>query len=66
MHAGFSYNKYPLKAVSGYDQGIPQLQTTDKATAPQSRATQQSRDTKQSNQLSLTHQDDCKTGMNIK
>ena len=42
--------------------------------APQGRATQQSgrqtetpgRQTKQSNQLSLPHQDDCKTRMDIK
>ena len=33
------------KLVSGYDQEMPQSQTTDKPMAPRGRATQQSRDT---------------------
>ena len=53
------------KIVSEYDQEIPQSQTADKPMAPRRRATQRPRDTmrqtKQSNQLSLPHQDDCKT-----
>ena len=56
---------------SEYDQEILQSQTADKPMAPPERATQQSRDTRktkfqQSNQLSLPHQDDCKTRMDIK
>ena len=49
-----------------YDQEIPQSQTADKSMAPRGRATQQSRATKQSNKLSLPHQDNCKTRMGIK
>ena len=44
--------------------------TADKPMAPRERAAQPSRDarkkTKQSSQLSLPHQDDCKTRMGIK
>ena len=47
---------------SEYDKEIPQSQTADKPMAPRGRATQ----TKQSNQPSLPHQDDCKTRMDIK
>ena len=47
---------------SEYDQEIPQSQTADKPMAPLGRATQQL----QNNQLSLPHQDDCKTRMDIK
>ena len=58
------------KIVSEYDQEIPQLRTADKPMTPRGRATQnhetQGRQTKQSNQLSLPHQDDCKTRMDIK
>ena len=58
------------KIVSEYDQEIPQLQTADNPMAPRGRATQPSRDTreqiKQSIQLSLPHQDDCNTRMDIK
>ena len=43
---------------------MPQSQTADNPMAPRGRATKQSRDArktqKQSNQLSLPHQDDCK------
>ena len=50
---------------SEYDQKIPRSQTEDNPMAPRGRAPQLSRDTrkqiKQSNQLSLRHQDDCKT-----
>ena len=38
------------KIVSGYDQEIPQSQTADKPMAPRGRATQQSRDTRKTNQ----------------
>ena len=53
------------KIVSEYDQGIPQSQTADQPIAPRGRATPNhkttGRLTKQSNQLSFPHQDDCKT-----
>ena len=47
---------------------ISQSQTVDKPLTPRGRATQQSqeRQTKQSNWLSIPHQDDCKTRMDIK
>ena len=55
--------------VSEYDQEIPRSQTGDKPMAPRGRATHQSPDTrkqtKQSCQLSLPCQDDCKTRMDI-
>ena len=58
------------KKISQYDQEIPQSQTTDKPMAPRGRATQQLRDTRKKNYekqpyLSLPHQDDCKTRMDI-
>ena len=57
-----------LRIACENDQEIPQSQTADSPMAPRERATQQSpgRQTKQSNQLSLPHQDDCKTRMDIK
>ena len=56
------------KIVSEYDQEIPQSQTADNPVAPRGRAAQpsQGRQIKQSNQLSLPHQDDCNTRMDIK
>ena len=59
------------KIVSEYDQEIPQSQTADNPMAPRGRAAQTLKKTpgrqiKQSNQLSLPHQDDCNTKMNIK
>ena len=58
------------KIVSEYDQEIPQSQTADNPVAPRGRGPQPSGDTrrqiKQSNQLSLPHQDDCNTKMDIK
>ena len=58
------------KIVSEYDQEIPQSRTADNPVAPRGRAAQPSQDTrrqiKQSNQLSLPHQDDCNTRMDIK
>ena len=58
------------KIVSEYDQELPQSQTADNPMVPRGSATQPSRDTrktiKQSNQLSLPHQDDCNTRMDIK
>ena len=57
------YRILSIKIVSEYDQDIPQSQTADKPMAPRGRARQQ---TKQSNQLSLPHQDDCKTRRDIK
>ena len=59
-----------LKKVSEYNQEIPQSQTADKPMAPQGSSHNNHetprRQTKQSNQLSLPHQDDCKTGRDIK
>ena len=57
------------KIVSAYDQEIPQSQTADNPVAPRGRAAQPSQDTRKtklSNQLSLPHQDDCNTRMDIK
>ena len=58
------------KIVSEYDQEIPQSQTADNPIAPRGRAAQTSRtpgrQIKQSNQLSLPHQDDCNTRIDIK
>ena len=55
---------------SEYDQEIPQSQTADNPVALRGRAAQPSQGTrktnKQSNQLSLPHQDDCNTRMDIK
>ena len=64
-------NAKALKIVSEYDQEIPQSQTADNPVAPRGRAAQPQRETpgrqiKQSNQLSLPHQDDCNTRMDIK
>ena len=59
---------YTLKN-SEYDQEITQSQTADKPMAARSRANHHEtpgRQTKQSNQLYLSHQDDCKTRMDIK
>ena len=60
------------KKVSEYNQQIPQSQTAEKPN-PQHREEEPhnnhetpERQTKQSNQLSLPHQDDCKTRMDIK
>ena len=63
-----SYATTPLKIESEFDQEITQSQAVDKPKAPRGRATQQSpgRQTKQSNQPSLPHQNDCKTRMVIK
>ena len=62
--------KETSKIVIEYDQEIPQSQTADNPMAPWGRAIQPSGDTaktnKQSNQLSLPHQDDCNTSMDIK
>ena len=58
------------KIVSEYDQEIPQSQTADNPVAPRGRAAQPSqipgRQFKQGNQLSLPHQDDCNTRMDLK
>ena len=55
---------------SEYDQEIPQSQTADKPwnceEEPHNNHETPGRQTKQSNQLSLPHQDDCKTRMDIK
>ena len=59
-----------LKIVSEYDQEIPQSQTADKPMAreeePHNNHETPGRQTKQSNQLSLPHEDDCKTRRDIK
>ena len=58
------------KIVSEYDQEIPQSQTADKPMAseeePLNHHETPGRQIKQSNQLSLLHQDDCDTRMNKK
>ena len=54
------------KKVSEYDQKIPQSQTADREEEPHSNHKTPGRQTKQSNQLSLPHQDDCKNRRDIK
>ena len=58
------------KMISEYDQEIPQTQTADnpwhREEEPPTNQETPGRQIKQSNQLSLPHQGDCKTGMNIK
>ena len=53
------------KTASEYDQEIPQSHTAEQPALPRGRATEQNktpgRHFKQSNQLTLTQQDDCKT-----
>ena len=64
------YNVNQLEIVSEYDQEIPQSQTAE---TPWHRKEEllnhhetPGRQIKQSNQLSLPHQDDCNTRMDIK
>ena len=68
--ASIFINDRRLIKKSEYDQKIPQSQTADNPLSPRGRAAQPSRDTrkkiKQSNQLSLPHQDDCNTRTDIK
>ena len=54
-----------LKIVSEHDQEIPQSQTADKPMAPRGRAAQTIKK-QQEDKLSLPHQDDSKTRMDIK
>ena len=54
------------KIVSEYDQEIPQSQTADREEEPLNHHETPGRQIKQSNQLSLPHQDDCNTRMDIK
>ena len=58
------------KIVSEYAQEIPQSQTADNPMAPRGRALNHhekpGRQIKQSNQLSLPHQDNCNTRKDIK
>ena len=58
------------KIVSEYDQEIPQSQTADNPMAHEEELLNHhktpGRQIKQSNQLSLPHQDDCNTRMDIK
>ena len=55
------------KIVSEYDQEIPQSQTADNPEEePLNHRETPGRQIKQSNQLSLPHQDDCNTRMDIK
>ena len=61
----YLHNYANIKIVSEYDREIPQSQTANKPVAPRGRATQHNHETpgsktKQSNQLSLPHQDECK------
>ena len=59
-----------MKKVSEYDQEIPQSQTADnpwhREEEPFNHHETSGRQIKQSNQLSLPHQDDCNTKMDIK
>ena len=59
-----------LKIVSEYDQEIPQSQTADnpwhREEEPLNHHETPGRQIKQSNQLSLPHQDNCNTRMDIK
>ena len=61
---------YVTKKVSEYDQEIPQSQTADnpwhREEEPLNHHETPERQIKQSNQLSLPHQDDCNTRMDIK
>ena len=66
LHCLFNFEP---KIVSEYDREIPQSQFADKPLAPRVRTTQQSQGTSKTNkakQLALSHQDDCKTRMDIK
>ena len=54
------------KIVSEYDQEIPQSLTADKPMNREEEPQNKSQDTSKTNQLSLPHQDDCKTRMDIK
>ena len=64
------YCVYYLKIVSEYGQEIPQSQTTDNPwhheEEPFKHHETAGRQIKQSNQLSLPHQDDCNTRIDIK
>ena len=66
----FILNDRRIKKSSKYHQEIPQSQTADKSMdreeEPHMHHETPGRQTKQSNQLSLRHQDDCKTRMDIK
>ena len=59
-----------LEIVRDFDQEIPQSQTADNPVAPRRRAAHHhkapGRQIKQSNQLSIPHQDICNTRMDIK
>ena len=68
----FSVRTYvhDIQKVSEYDQEIPQSQTADRPwhreEEPHNNHDTAGRQTKQSNQLSLAHRDDCKTRMDTK
>ena len=70
MTGALPRTQHTKKIVSEYDQEIPQSQTADNPVARRGRAAHPSRDTgrqfKQSNQLSLPHQDDCNTRTDTK
>ena len=72
LHGIFVQRKQVAKAkiVSEYDQEIPQSQTADnpwhREEEPLNHHETPGRQIKQSNQLSLPHQDDCNTRMDIK
>ena len=59
-----------IEKVSGFDQKMPQSQTADKPwhreEEPHNNHDTPGRQTKQSNQLSIPHQECCKTRMDIK
>ena len=64
------FRKCFTKIVSDYDREIPQSQTADNSLHREEEALNHhetpGRQIKQSNQLSLPHQDDCNTRMDIK
>ena len=69
LKQGYQYHTCH-KIVSEYDQEIPQSQTADNPVVPRGRAAQPSRDTRKTNKakqsVTLSHQDDCNTRMDIK
>ena len=62
LNSGPVFDVVTVKIVSEYDQEIPHSQTADEDNYHETPG----RQIKQSNQLSLPHQDDCNTRMDIK
>ena len=70
MELSFNVEQLLWQIVSEYDQEIPQSQTADnrwhREEEPLNHPETPGRQIKSSNQLSLPHQDDCNTRMDIK